>query len=389
MSDAQAPWVVWGSELSPFTLKVIRLLRHARLPFRLLPTDGGGSEGWRCALRVERLKRGRLALTWPRMTEDDEFPLVPFVFGADGTNLYDSSAIAEWLDRGLPPERRVIPDDPLAAFVARLIDDYADEFLLYVVHHNRWVVSARDNDAGRRLAHEYRRALGPFQPLFARWFSARQVRRLPYLFSVAPAGFHVAALPRSRQPPARAGFPPTHALLEQAFVRLLDILETLLARQPFILGGRFTLADAALYGQLGMNLPDPSAGRIIRERAPRLHRWLTTLHGVEPAPLAGDGALQVDAALQPLLAELARIHVPLMKQNAAAHARLRAQGQRRFNEAAFERGEALYDGVLDGRPWRAVAKSFQARVWRDCVAHWQVLPEAARAQFRALQPFEP
>ena len=33
----------------------------------------------------------------------------------------------------------------------------------------------------------------------------------------------------------------------------------MLASRPFILGGRFTLADAAIYGQLGMNLPDPSA----------------------------------------------------------------------------------------------------------------------------------
>src|SRR5436190_23914718 len=97
-----APWIIWGSELSPFTLKVIRLFRQARRPFRFLPADGGWLENWRYLIRVERLKRGRLPLTWPRMTADDEFPLVPFVLGADGSNLYDSSAIAEWLDREQP-----------------------------------------------------------------------------------------------------------------------------------------------------------------------------------------------------------------------------------------------------------------------------------------------
>jgi len=358
---APAPWVVWGSELSPFTLKVLRLFWHARWPARLLPTEGGYWENWRYALRVQRLKRGRLPLTWPRMTEDDEFPLVPFVFGDDGTNLYDSSAIAEWLDRSLPPERRVIPDDPAAAFVARLIDDYADEFLLYVVHHNRWVTSAADNTAGRRLAHEYRLALGPFQPLFARWFSARQTRRLPYLFSTAQ----------------------TRPLLDAAFVRLLDILEALLRERPFILGGRFTLADAAIYGQLGMNLPDPAAERIMRER-PTLHRWLTALHGSDPAPIAGDGVLRIDSSLRPLLDEIARVHVPLMRQNAEAHARFKAAGVWRFNESAFDRGEALYDGALDGRPFRTVAKSFQARVWRECRARWAALPVPTREQLDAL-----
>ena len=346
-------WVVWGSELSPFTLKVLRLFRHAGLPARLLPAEGRYWENWRHAIRVQRLKRGRLPLTWPRMTEDDEFPLVPFVLGEDGTNLYDSSAIAEWLDRGLPPERRVIPDEPAAAFIARLVDDYADEFLLYVVHHNRWVVSAADNTAGRRLAHEYRGALGPFQPLFARWFSARQTRRLAYLFSTEQ----------------------TRALL--------DVLEVLLGERPFILGGRFTLADAAIYGQLGMNLPDPGADRILRHR-PALHRWLTALHGRAAAPIAGDGALRIDAALRPLVDEINRVHVPLMRQNADAHARLKAAGAKRFNEAAFDRGEALYDGELAGRPFRTVAKSFQARVWRDCRARWAALPEDARARLTAL-----
>lgn len=381
-----APWIVWGSELSPFTLKVIRLFRHARRPFRFLPADGGWLEDWRYLVRLERLKRGHLPLTWPRMTADDELPLVPFVFGNDGSNLYDSTAIAQWLDRELPAARRLVPEDPAAGFIAQLIDDYADEFLLCVVHHNRWTVSAKDNNAGARLAREWRLFLGPLQALFARRFSARQTRRLPYLFSVAPAGFHIDGLPLERQPPSRAGFPATHELLDGAFLRLLEALEALLATRPFILGGRFTLADAALYGQLGMNLPDPGADAIIRARAPRLHRWLTLLHGPDAEPIAADGQLRIDDALAPLLAEICRVHVPLMRQNAAAHLRLKRVGVTRFNEVAFDRREALYDGVIDGLTYRSVAKSFQARVWNDCLARWDGLPSEARDRVEALLP---
>ncbi len=384
--SAGASWIVWGSELSPFSLKVLRLCRHVRLPVRFLPAHGSFFENLGCALRVERLKRGAVALTWPRMTADDEYPLVPFLLGPDGENLYDSSAIADWLDQRAEPSRRTIPQDPAAAFVVRLIDDYADEFGLYMAHHNRWKVSALDNDAGARVAREFRFLAGPLQPLFARRFAARQTRRLPYLFSVAPAGYRVAGLAPRRQPPARAGFPPTHALLEQAFARLLDLLQALLAQRSFVLGPRFTLADAALYGELGMNLSDPSADRLMRERAPAVHRWLLALHGEAAEPIASGGDAELDDSIKPLLAEVFRTHVPLMVQNARACERARAASATRFNERAFDRDEALYEGSIDGHAYRSVAKTFQARVWRDCVAHWQRLAPAAQARVARLLP---
>lgn len=382
---AERDWLIWGSELSPYALKLALCCRHARLPHRLLPAQGRWAENLRTAVRVERLKRGGLTLTWPQLSEDDEYPLVPYLFGPGGENLYDSSAIAEWLDRDLPAAQKLIPVEPLAAFVTRLIDDYADEFLLYVVHHQRWVVSARDNDAGARLAQEFRSLVGPLQPLMARHFSARQTRRLPYLFSVAEAGFSLPGLRSSRQPPTRDGFPATHALLQAAHSRLVQRLEELLSTRAFVLGDRFTLADAALYGQLGMNLADPTTAKALQAQQPQLHAWLMALHHGVPEPV-GEGALRIDSALQPLLAEIARLHLPLMQQNAAAHGALRAQGQRRFNEAAFDANEALYDGLLDGQPFRSVAKSFQARSWRDCLARHAALPAAAKAALQALLP---
>lgn len=384
MTEPSKDWLLWGSELSPFALKLALCCRHAGLPHRFLPEQGGWAENWRCVLRVERLKRGRSPLTWPPMDEDDELPLVPYLFGPAGENLYDSTAIAEWLDRQQPAARALIPADPLAGFVTRLIDDYADEFLLYAVHHQRWKVSALDNDAGARLAREYRFQLGPLKPLMARWFGARQTRRLPYLFSVAPEGFRIAGLPALRQPPSRPGFPATHALLEKTFARLTALLDALLANRSYLLGERFTLADAAIYGQLGMNLADPSTARDLHQRTPRLYRWLHALHTGTPAKV--DAPLHIDAVLEPLLAEIGRIHLPLMQQNAAALAALKAQGQTRFNERAFDSGEALYDGVLDGQPYRAVAKSFQARSWRDCQVRWQALPAEAKGALKAIAP---
>jgi glutathione S-transferase len=378
-------WAVWTSELSPFGLKLLLLCGGSGLEVRVLPGSGSTRENIGYARRRRLLLRRRLPLTWPRMTAEDEFPAVPYLFGPNGENLYDSTAIAEWLDdRASAEALRWIPDDPAQAFVVRLIDDYADEFCLYMVHHNRWKVSATDNDAGARLAREFASLFGPARHAFGRWFARRQVRRLPYLFSVAPEGFRIDGLAAALTPPSRAGFPPTHELLEEAFTRLLDILEALLGKRAFVLGERPTLADAALYGQLAMNLSDPSARHWIRERAPRLEAWLQRLHG--GCELPPHGALGLDNAVKPLLREIFRTHCALMRANHRAWADESRRGLTRFNEPAFERNEALYDGVMEGKAFRSVAKSFQARVWLDCLARWRALGADERKAVARLLP---
>jgi hypothetical protein len=270
-----------------------------------------------------------------------------------------------------------VPADAAARFVAELIDEAFDEVGLYLVHHNRWVVAARDNDAGKRLAREYRTLLPPGAgPPFARWFARRQVRRLPYLFSVAPAGLVVGGLPASLTPPSRPGFPATHALLDEIWRRWVDGVEHALGAGPYLLGDRFSLADASVYGQLSMNLTDPSAARALRLRAPRTYEWLRAIRDGRHAGQRGD--LVLDCRLAPLLRAVLDVFPPLMAANARAHDEAVGRGERLFNEAAFDRGRALWDGVVLGQPFRSVVKTFQVRVWREIVAAWAALPASAR-----------
>lgn len=388
-----ADWVLWGSELSPFALKVGALCDFAGLRHRWLPAEGSAREILRFERRRRQLTRGRLAVTWPEPNPLDELPLVPFLFGPGGENLYDSSAIAVWLDRhqpgatGATGAAALLPaKDPALRFAVRLVDEALDELGLYLVHHNRWKVAARDNDAGARLAREYRAVLGPLAPLFARWFAARQVRRLPYLFSVAPASGGDAALPRRLRPPTRAGFPPTHALLEEAFAGLLGCLEPLLSERRYLFGERFTVADASVYGQLGMNRSDPSADAWIRRDAPAVHAWLRRIEARDFGAPGPPGPLGLDAALVPLLDWVCAGFVPLMRQNHAAWQRHCAAGETLFNEAAFDAGRCLYDGELLGRPFRAVVKTFQVRVWLDLRREWDTLAASERARLEALLP---
>jgi len=389
-STEPGAWVVWASELSPFALKVDALCDYAGLGHRWLPAEGNRIEGLRALRRVRRLVAGKLPLTFPKMTELDEFPLVPFLLGPNGENLFDSSAIGTWLDLGgrvRPGAGPLLPgEDPALRFALRLVDEYFDEFGLYMVHHNRWVVSARDNDAGVRLAADFRPILAALAPRIGRRFAARQVRRLPYLFSVAPEGPAFRDLPPRLRPPTRAGFPPTHALLEERFARLLAILDALLAQRPYLFGERFTLADASAYVQLAMNLSDPSAEAWIRRDAPRLREWLGRVAEADFSASRSDGALAIDAALRPLLEEVCTTFVPLMQQNFDAWRRQRVAGETRFNEAAFDTGHALYEGTLASHPFRSVAKTFQVRVWRSLRSEWDALADEDRAALEALLP---
>jgi glutathione S-transferase len=364
-------WRLWGVDLSPFALKVAALLRFAGLPCRWLPAQGGFFEAQRFQMRRWRVVSGGLRLTWPNRTELDEFPLVPFLFGPHGENLYDSSAIADWLDRSgpqpAPAWAPLLPaGDPVVRLAARFVDEALDELGLYLVHHNRWVVSARDNDAGQRLARQMRPLLGPAARLLVRRFPARQVRRLPYLFSVAGSGDAAFQdFPRALRPPSRAGFPPTHALLEALFHALLAAVEPVLSARPFLFGARFSVADASLYGQLGMNRSDPSAwARILRE-APATAAWIERLAAGDFSGHRPDAEFALDPALAPLLRWVAGAFVPLMQQNHAAWRRHRDAGETRFNEAGFDAGRALFDGELAGHAFRSVAKTFQVRVWLD------------------------
>lgn len=388
-TDGRA-WALWGSELSPFALKLELLLRAAGVPYRWLPAAGSFHEALRAQRRVRALVRGRLPLTWPEKSPLDEYPLVPFLLGPGGENLYDSSAIGAWLARHRPAASGLLaPEDAAAAFAVRLVDEALDEVGLYLVHHQRWVVSARDNDAGRRLAREMRPLLGPLAAGLAHAFPARQVRRLPYLFSVAAPGDRAFEdLPPRLRPPERAGFPPTHALLEQASSELLAALEPVLSQRPFLFGERLTLADASVYGQLGMNRTDPSARARIARKAPATQEWIERLARGDLAAHRPGAPLALDTCLAPLLAWACRTFVPLMRQNHEAWARHRAAGETRFNERGFDAGRALYDGLLLGRPFRAVAKTFQVRVWQDLLRDWQALPGDARARLAALLPAE-
>lgn len=376
---------VWGLEASPYLLKVEALLNSRCAVFRRLPRDGGRWENVATYLRLARARRLRTVLRYPAMDPLDEYPEVPYLLVNGSEFQYDSTAIAHWLDDSLPADASpFFPREPQLGFVASLIDEAFDEYGLYMVHHQRWVRSAADNVMGETTAREMSRLL---PPPFSSWLRVnlprRQARRLAYLFSIAPPGYESPVEPQ-RLPRARPGFPPTHTLLEASWHTYLAAMEQLLAVQPYILGHQFTVADASAYGQLSMNLIDPTSSAELARRAPRTYRWLLDIR--DGKHRGSSGQLMLSPQLQALLDVVMNTFAPLMVQNERAYRDCRERGETLFNEAAFDRGLALYTGELLGHPFRSVVKTFQVRVWRDLGQRWRQLNETSRFSLAKILP---
>ena len=101
--------ILWGSELSPYTLKIQALLEYAKVPYRLLPANGQRIENLQIQARLELAKHKGNVTRFPDMSDLDEYPLVPYLTEDYRHFQFDSTAIAHWLDskRGKDTDNRV------------------------------------------------------------------------------------------------------------------------------------------------------------------------------------------------------------------------------------------------------------------------------------------
>ena len=375
----------WGLTASPFQLKMQALAEYSELDWQRWPDQGGTLKSLWALAQLSATKHRSKVKRYPLDASAlDEYPAVPYYRLNNQEFFYDSSALARHLDALRASNQNLVPVAHDLGFICCLIDEAFDEFGLYMAHHNRWVTSASTNRMGEMTAHEMRGVIPPpLRPRLARKLAERQAGRLPYLFSIAPPGFDAGVAP-TLNPPAREGFPSTHAMLDKAWRLHLKALDNLLTSQPYLLGDRFTLADASAYGQLSMNLVDGRAAELLRELAPRLYQWLCFIRDGRHAKSSGD--LYLSEALGPLLDCIISTFIPLMQQNNAAYHQAINQGQTLFNEVAFNRGEALYDGELMGFPFRSVAKTFQVVAWQEICDSWQSLDTSAQNSLRNLYP---
>jgi hypothetical protein len=294
---------------------------------------------------------------------------------------------------------------PVNQFLSTLIEEFFDEWGLYVVHHKRWTdknnrkiwdgaVKRPELGPGGLIAYHENQHVpmpGLIRSQIAQWFNHRQTRRLPYFLSVGP------------EDSARTGFPETRTLLDQSFERMLTALELIFGDPDChsvlaSLGvNKMTKADASAFGQFNM-LAHHDVGTRARMAAlaPNFVRWLDERQlavqkhirqvpfEVNETPRVAEERVRsrtCDAAkgLRLLLEEVTGMFVPLQQANRVAFEAYQARGQSEFNESAMWKGQALFRSTLHGLEYVMVAKSFQYKVWRALLAEFASLSPSDQA----------
>ncbi len=224
-----APFRLYGAELSPYAVKLRSYLRYKDLPFEWLERN---------AAREAELARYA------------ERPLTPVLVDANDTALQDTTQTILALEAEFT-EPSILPEEPALAFAALLLEDYADEWLNKAMFHYRWSYPSDQERAARRTV------------------------ELIFEGAEAPEGMEASVRTRMVGRLHHVGSSPeTAAAIEGSFTRLIALLERLLGARDYLFGGRPSLADFALAGQLTQLLSDPTPGALLKAQAPNLVRWI-------------------------------------------------------------------------------------------------------------------
>ncbi|WP_395708069.1 glutathione S-transferase family protein [Reyranella sp.] len=322
---------IFGGPGSPYSHKMRAVMRYRRIPHDWVIVLGG-FDG---TAQTEKL----------RPLGKPMFPIVQF---PDGTSWCDSTPIIHELETRYPGERSVIPPTPARRFLARLIEDFADEWLPIPLLAFRWTSDEDVDFCARRQMQGWLGAISEADlSAGIERFVARQ-RRLRMILGAA----NPAAMP----------------MFVSQYETLLDILETGLSRSLFLFGERPSIADFGLHGMFSQFVIDPTPSRILRERAVRLFQW--TQYSDDLSGHDGDwsAAPASSETVRGLVKLAGRTLLPLMLAVSQAVAR----------------GEQMTSYEIDGVRLTGIARSDVARCWLWLKQMFADLPEADRQGLRGL-----
>jgi glutathione S-transferase len=296
-----APFKLYGAELSPYSVKVRAYLRFKGLPFEWLERSLSRQE---------------------EFTRYAKLPLAPILVDAEDNAMQDSTPMIEALERAFP-EPSIIPEDAALAFVSALLEDYADEWLNKAMFHYRWTYPADQDSAAKRIGQMMYEG-APTPEGVEEAIKTRMVGRL----------HHVGSSPE------------TAPAIEASFARLLSLLEPCLRRRAYLFGARPSLADFGLAGQLAQLLSDPTAGALIKAQAPGVALWVDRMENPER-----EGAF---ASLETLRGDLGAL---LQQEIAPAYLSWMAANAQAVADDAPGVSVELPGGVFSQKPQRYAAKA--------------------------------
>lgn len=264
---------IFGSEMSPYSVKVRSYFRYKQIPHEWIARNPSNEEEYK--------KYARL-------------PIVPAVATPDGEGLQDSTPIIEAVDAKFPTPS-IHPDGELM-FLSVLLEEFGDEWGNKLMFHYRWWDEIDQRASAQTLARLFSpRGTSEEVANIAKMILARMSGRGHFVGSSAE----------------------TAPLIEGYFFELVDILQAHFANRKYLFGARPAFGDFGLAAQLYECSVDPTCGSILRARGPRILDWCFRMN--EPR---NDGAFEtwetLSPTMKPLLDYVGRYFLPWTVANAKA-----------------------------------------------------------------------
>jgi glutathione S-transferase len=304
------PLELMGAAGSPYTRKMLALLRYRRIPYA-----------------IHWASHRNPPVGYP----EPSVKLLPTVYFRAPSGGHEAVVDSTPIIRRLEKERSgrsALPEDPVIAFLNYLVEDYADEWLTKCMFHFRWAHAPDIANAGPMLIFWNDPTLPDSEAGAASDFiSKRQIDRL-YVVGSNPV---------------------TAKTIEASYERIILALDGVIQKNGYMFGARPSSADFALYGQLTqLAVIEPTSAAITARLSRRIRAWLDRvedLSGLAPGP--GDWLPRETAAdrAMPVLTEIGRVYVPFLTANAGA----------------VMSGAERVDTVIDGRPWTQPSFPYQAK----------------------------
>ncbi len=267
---------IYGALGSPYSMKIRAVMRYRRLPHE-----------WHIGATAMAKTAGKV-----------KAPVIPIVEYPDGSFHNDSTPLIHDLEARHPGERSILPPDPARAFLAALLEDFADEWLTKAMFGYRWLRDVDQIQMSRWLAFDTLKGGGvATSQAAAEQFRARQVGRMAIVGCT------------------EENFP----LIEASTRAVLAALEAHVTERHCLFGTRPSLAEFGIYGQLSQLGVDPTPEAMLRADYPYVLRWL--LHVDDMSGVEGDWDAP-DAPLSPAVTAMLKLcgalYLPFLEANAAA-----------------------------------------------------------------------
>ncbi len=283
---------IFGAEVSPYSVKVRSYFRYKNLPHEWIVRDSN--------TMAEYQKYAKL-------------PIIPAVATPGDEALQDSTPIIETVEARVP-EPSIHPDNSALRFLSELIEEFGDEWGNKWMFHYRWARDADQVSAAERIVG----AMMPDSPAEERAKMAEGIRE-----RMVGRGWVIGSNEQ------------TAAMIEESFKQGVALLEKHLAGRKFLFGGRPSLGDFGLWGQVYNAWTDPTPGAMLKAEFPNTCAWIERM--LDPK---AEGEFETWSSLEPTLSPFLERDVRLFLKWSDANAKALAAGDE----------EMSVD--LDGQEWK-------------------------------------